>query len=129
MRYWENGRTRVPADAARCVRLLNERLSTSAAQTQTTLAQALQGKATGQTQVTLLRYQSDSDLHHYHPDMRPLPATAHAALLYRVSAMLQKQGVPWRIVYLDPAAYEQWRATQGLPDSEATRSAWAAQQA
>ncbi len=128
VRYWESGRSRVPADAARFVRQLDEMLSTSAAQAHATIAQAQQGKAPGEMQITLLRYQSDADLHHYRPDMRPLPATAHAALLYRVATAMQEQGIPWRIVYLDTAAYEAWRADQGMPDGEATRSAWAALQ-
>jgi len=74
--------------------------------------------------VVLLRYRTDADLWHFRPDMKPLPASSHAALLSRLRRALWTAGVPSVIEYMDTGEYLAWLGAR--QDSEAMRAAWSA---
>ncbi len=128
-RYWESGKSRIPADVSQRIKQLDDSLSHAAGQAVqqlTAQAAALPDGATLDT--VLLRYRTDAELHNYRPDMYPFPAATHAALLYRVRDAAAEAGITCRIIYMDPPRYESWRSRQDMPDDEATRAAWAAVQ-
>lgn len=124
-RYWESGKTSVPADVEKLVRELNTSLTNSSrlAIHQITETCRLHGSAPN---TTLIRYRADADLHAHRPDMIPFPASTHAALIYRVYDTLQRESIPCRIVYFELAAYQDWLIATSQTDTEAARSAWAA---
>lgn len=126
VRYWESGHTAVPADVADQIDAIDRRLTEMAmAAVQQVRDIAAQHGALPES-VALVRYREGADLWQHQPEFRPLPVTTHAALLARARAALADLHVKTTIVYLDPAAYNRWRA--GRPDSAAMRSAWAAEQ-
>lgn len=123
-RYWESGQSGVPADVADVVLRLDAHLTLAAHQAVAVvadMARAHPGDALAE--IVFLRYRSDADLHRYRADMQGLPATAHAAIVYRTRAALAEQRIPCRIVYMVPEAYQAWLG-DGV-DSETQRAAWA----
>ncbi len=76
--------------------------------------------------IVLIRYKTDDDLHRYRADIQGLPATAHAAIIYRTRATLADADIPSRIIYMQPEVYSAWLGKR--KDTEATRSEWAATQ-
>ena len=117
--YWESGKTPVPQDVEEIMRELEAQALTAVNQAvETYIASGSPGE------VTLLRYRTDADLWKYREDMRGLPATFHAAMLYRASYALRDNGANVHMIY-ESEAYESWRKSQDLADSEASRAAWA----
>jgi DNA-binding transcriptional regulator YiaG len=129
-RYWESGKTTVPADVQARVYHLDAQLTLIAQQAINTVAEVIQRQGSAPAYITLLRYRTDADLDHFHPS--PTLATCHtgthAAMLYRIYNTLQRQSIPCRIVYMEPEAYQNWLIATQQTDTEATRSAWAALQ-
>lgn len=126
VRYWESGRSAVPDDVAAQVEAIDHRLTDMAAAALRQVREATAEHGAAPQSIVLVRYRENADLWHYHPGFRPLPVTTHAALLARTRAALADLHVRMVIQYLNPAEYSQWLA--GRPDSEAMRSAWAAEQ-
>lgn len=128
IKHWENGRASVPADVAELVQRLDDTLQTAA---QHAIA-AYSSGAAPPAGVVLIRYASAEDMHRYRPELSKLPASVHGAIIGRVRAALRHlpglADQPARVVWLDAPAYDTWRAAAQLPDSEATRQAWAAGQ-
>lgn len=114
---WEVGDWPVPDDVATALRDLDAQIERA--------AQDAIGRATGRADgVVLVRYRDADDLARYRPDMAHLPPCVHGALIDRVRRELENQGVPVRIVWLDPAAYQAWLGRRA--DSETWRAQWAA---
>lgn len=126
VRHWESGRNAVPGDVAAMLRRIDAAFDTSAGEAVRQYADAALSTAGAPQEVVLLRYRTDDDLWLSLPDMRPLPATAHAAMLHRAWKALAARGAAVRIVYLDVEDYEAWRATNGRDDGPSVRAEWAA---
>lgn len=126
VRHWESGRNAVPDDVAAMLQRIDAAFDTSAGEALRQYADAALSTAGVPQEVVLLRYRTDEDLWRSLPDMRPLPATAHAAMLYRTWKALAARGAAVRMVYLDVEDYEAWRATNGHDDDPSARAEWAA---
>lgn len=75
-------------------------------------------------EVALVRYRSDADLWRFRSDMKPLPATTHAAMLSRLRRVLRSRNIRSVIKFMEPDEYMAWLA--GRADTEAERANWAA---
>ena len=129
VKHWENGRAGVPADVAALVQRLDATIQQAADNGARVVAQASDSHGgTAPADVVLMRYRSADDLAIYRPDMAGHPASVHGAIVQRLAATLRATGQPVRIVWMDLDDYEAWRAAQDLPDTEATRATWAADQ-
>ena len=129
VKHWESGRAGVPADVADVVARLDATIQHAADQGAAVIEQAMAHQGTAPADVVLMRYRTHEDLARYRPDMAGAPAGAHGAIVARLRAQALALGVPLvRVVWMDPGAYETWRAAHGLPDAEPTRAAWAAGQ-
>ncbi|AMW34902.1 DUF1870 family protein [Haematospirillum jordaniae] len=119
--YWETGRMAVPADVASMLldidRALEDMVAQSLAKIEGTAAQHA-----GAVEVILLRYRTDKDLWEFHPDLAPLPASTHAAMLARLCRALSARSIPTVIQYMEPDEYWEWLGDR--PDTEAARSEW-----
>lgn len=123
-RYWESGQSAVPADVADIVLKLDAHLNLCAHQAVAAVADFARAHPGQQlADIVLLRYRGDADLHRYRADMQGLPATTHAAIVYRTRAALEGEGIASRIVYMVPEAYQAWLGKRA--DTEAVRAAWA----
>ena len=122
IKHWESGRAGVPADVAALIERLDDLIDTQA-------SQAIQTLTTTQTPPMLIRYASDDDMRHYLPALRAMPASLQGAILGRASRQLcETFGMQSRIVWMRPEVYEAWRAAHQLPDTEASRQQWGADQ-
>lgn len=142
IKHWENGRSGVPADVAEMVTTIDNMIEQAANQARQAIDHMQADHTPASTaspapllaDIVLLRYQTDQHLHTYRPDMARLPAGVHGAIVARVRATVRGMtdghghAVPVRVVWMQPDIYEPWRAACQLPDTEATRSQWAAQQ-
>ena len=129
VKHWESGRAGVPADVADVVARLDATIQHTADQGAAVIEQAMAHQGTAPADVVLMRYRTPGDLARYRPDMAGAPAGAHGAIVARLRAQALALGVAAvRVVWMDPSAYEAWRAAQGLPDAEPSRAAWAADQ-
>lgn len=97
VRYWESGRNRVPDDVAEIIqraeaatRRLVAAWLAQVVELHRETADALGGEPEG---VDLLRYSTDAALWRAHPDLRPLPATCHAAALARLAREMEARGI------------------------------------
>lgn len=91
VQHWESGRSTVPADVAAMIERLDadfERMSDAAVEQ----AKAAKAEHGAPESVDLVRYRTDAALWAAHPEMKPLPVTAHAALLYRCMRKLEAAG-------------------------------------
>lgn len=124
-RYWESGHSSVPDDVAALVLNIDRTLDQAVAQALEVVRQqiAAHGGELPQEMV-LLRYRTDADLAEFRADMAGMPASTHAALLYRTRAALADLHVASRIVYMEPDDYRAWLGRE--PDTEDRRAAWAA---
>jgi hypothetical protein len=133
VRYWEAGKMRVPADVAQMLVGIDARFDIIVGETVEQVTETRHRKDLHdpgkEMSVVLIRYLSDGDLWHYQTDFRPLPATAHAALLERLRRKLLGEDIAVTIMYMIPAEYEKWRKEKGMADSQSTRSLWGAEQA
>lgn len=126
-RYWESGQTIVPADVAAMITQLDAQLTHAAQQGASTITDYASAHPGQQlSDVVLVRYKSDADLHRFRPDMQGLPTTSHAAIIYRARTLLARSSIPCRIVFMAPDDYTAWLAKR--QDTEATRAEWAALQ-
>lgn len=132
VKHWESGRAGVPSDVAALVARLDESISQAVNQARHVLADPVKWSGTPPADVVLMRYASAEDLARYRPDMAGMPAGVHGAIVARLRASLAWLpgfgGVPVRVVWMQRDIYEPWRTACQLPDDEATRSQWAAQQ-
>lgn len=123
VQYWEAGRMSVPADVVNMLDHIDQRLNISVAQAIAYIDEMTIQHGTP-VEITLVRYRNDTDLWRFRPDMKPLPATTHAAMLSRLRRVLWSKSIPSVIEFMDPNEYREWLA--GRPDTEAKRAAWAA---
>jgi DNA-binding XRE family transcriptional regulator len=127
VKHWENGRSGVPADVADVVKRIDHAIGQAVSAGLVALRDLRAGCASGD--MALLRYRTAQDLAKYCADMAGMPLGGHGAILLRFCHAARYlpgfESVPVRIVWMEPAAYEAWRAATHLADSEATRSAWA----
>lgn len=121
VRYWESGRTAVPADVQAQVLRIDAWLTEQAREALATVRTLAAGEA-----VHLVRYREDEDLWRFQPAYRPLPVTAHAAALARTRAALAGLHVRSVIVYMEPGEYSRW--LDGRADSTGLREVWASEQ-
>lgn len=121
--YWESGRSAVPQDVAEMLNGLDDQFWQLVAQYLEQVKSVADQQGVLPEEVVLIRYKTDADLWQFHPDFRPLPASAHAALLSRLRRKLWEAGVHSVIEYMEPAEYKKW--LNGREDSEALRSEWA----
>lgn len=137
VKHWESGRAGVPADVAELVQGLDDSAQQAAEQACNTIREQINAQQGALPQdLVLLRYNTAQDLARYRPDMAGLPASLHGAIVQRVRLALPfvagagtvAAGLVCRVVWMRPEAYEAWRSANRLPDTEATRAAWAAQQ-
>lgn len=125
-RYWESGSTPVPADVADLISKLDDRLTLASHQAINFIVDAARANPVRPLDIVLIRYRTDADLHHYLPDMQGLPATTHAAMLYRTRSALDGDGIPSRIIYMRPDDYEAWLGKR--KNTEPLRAEWAGTQ-
>jgi transcriptional regulator with XRE-family HTH domain len=140
VKHWEHGRSGVPADVADLIRRVDALVSIAANEALSAIKDATASAGAYPADVVLLRYNTEeAERYHIAGQMACLgPMTAEGAaalqgaIVNRVRLTLPWfpgfERVPVRIVWMQSAAYEAWRAAQGLADSEATRSAWAGEQ-
>jgi len=121
--YWEKGgRMAVPEDVAAMLTQIDDQFETVATQALVQVEASIAGNGEPE-EVVLIRYRNDQDLWRFHPEMKPLPATAHAAQLSRVRRALWGKSIHSMIEYMEPEAYFQWLGKR--KDTEAMRSLWA----
>jgi len=126
-RYWESGQSTVPTDVADMISKLDLQLTLSANQAVHVIADHARANPDQQLEdIVLVRYKTDADLHRFRPDMQGLPATTHAAIIYRARAALQEADIQVRIIYMRPDDYTAWIGKR--KDTEPTRAEWAALQ-
>ena len=123
VRFWESGRSAVPEDVAALMMITDMRLESivdAAVEYISSLEQP-------PTDVVLVRYKTDEDLHHYRPDMIEFPARTHGIVLALTKSEIEiaVEDVNVRIVYLEPEQYEAWLKLTKKKDSEQTRAEWA----
>ena len=132
VKHWENGRAGVPSDVATLVTRLDDSVTQAVQQARQALQDLAKWPGSTPADLVLLRYASAEDLARYRPDMAGMPPGVHGAIVGRLRTSLQWlsgfDAVPVRIVWMQPEAYEPWRAACRMADSETTRSQWAAQQ-
>lgn len=128
IRRWQSGEWDVPEDAAEALRTLDARLERAVSEAMQQVDIATKTMSAAPNKVVLVRYRNDEDLHRYRPDMADLPLATHAALLDRLRLALSRRGIAVYMSYLHPEQYEAWRKSRTLPDNEATRASWAAEQ-
>ena len=122
--YWEGGRLAVPADVADMLERIERTVEAKVAEavsmivSERSTAESLPDKA------PLVRYRNDADLWMFHPNMKPLPTTTHAAKLARLKRALEFRGIPAVIEFMEPDEYFGWLGKR--KDTEVERSNWAA---
>lgn len=121
--YWEAGRMAVPADVASMLDRIDKTLDSTVAQAVAHIDDLTEQHG-APAEIALVRYRSDADLWRFRPDMKPLPATTHAAMLSRLRRVLWSRSIPSVIEFMEPDEYLTWLA--GRPDTEAERANWAA---
>ena len=121
--YWEAGRMAVPADVAGMLDRIDKTLESTVAQAVAHIDD-LSEQHGAPAEITLVRYRTDADLWRFRPDMKPLPATTHAAMLSRLRRALWSRSIPSVIEFMEPDEYMAW--LDGRPDTEAERASWAA---
>ncbi|MCG7879748.1 MAG: hypothetical protein JAY96_11335 [Candidatus Thiodiazotropha endolucinida] len=126
VQYWESGRSPVPEDVAGMINQIEASINYAVGQAVEIINAAKKKQGCYPELVALVRYRTDEDLWRFRGDMRPLPATAHAELLARLTRELSKMGVEFRIVYMEVATYIEWLGNRS--DNESTRAEWASQQ-
>ncbi len=122
VQYWEAGRMPVPEDVAALLSRIDAQYERAVSEALAAINEAPEKPA----EVVLVRYRSDADLWRFRPDMEPLPASSHAALLSRLRRALWTAGVPSVIEYMEPDEYLAWLGKR--KDTDAMRAAWAAAQ-
>ena len=121
VQHWETGRERVPNEVAELLESIDKNFDFVVSQAIAKIDELInQGSV---PEIALIRYRSDDDLWRFQPDMKPLPASSHAAMLARLRRLLWIRGVPSIIEYMYPEEYFAWLS--GREDSEAERCAWA----
>lgn len=132
IKHWEHGRTGVPADVAELVRKIDVLASLAANEAMQSVRMAIEQAGCMPDDVVMVRYRDAQDLAHYRPDMAGMPPALHGSIVNRLRLALPWlpgfERLPVRVVWMQPQAYEAWRSACQLPDTEATRSQWAAQQ-
>lgn len=132
VKHWEGGRAGVPADVADLARRLDAMASLAANEAMQAIRGAIEQAGRMPDDVVMVRYRDAQDLARYRPDMAGMPPALHGSIVNRLRLAL-----PWfagferlsvRVVWMQPDVYESWRSAYQLPDNEATRSQWAAQQ-
>ncbi|MBF0140058.1 MAG: DUF1870 family protein [Magnetococcales bacterium] len=123
VRYWEAGRSSVPADVSALLERIDRMLDDAVAQAVAQITDSI-AKPVAIPEITLVRYRTDDDLWRFRPEMRPIPVTTHAAMLMRLRRALFHVGIQSVIQYMDPEDYLDWLGDR--PDSETERSEWAA---
>lgn len=123
VQYWEAGRMAVPEDVATLLADIDQTLESAVAQTLALVAE-LKTRTGAPSEVMLVRYRSDEDLWRFRPDMKPLPATTHAAMLSRLRRELRSLSIISVIEFMRPDEYLAW--LDGRQDTEVERAAWVA---
>jgi hypothetical protein len=129
IKHWQSGRATVPDQVARFVRAQALWLQDLTARTLREYADVLElaraDKLGAPLEVVLVRYK---DYAHIvaGKGLETLTPPLHAALTLRVMLALQAQGLVVRLVWFDPVAFGEWAKRQGVGDTPASRSAWAA---
>ena len=121
--YWESGQRSVPDDVAKMLLGLDEQFWQLVADYMAQVKEIVEENGALPEEVVLIRYKTDADLWKFHPEFRPIPANAHAALISRTRRGLWELGVPSIIEYMEPAEYKAW--LNGREDDEEMRSEWA----
>ena len=99
MRYWESGRNRVPDDVAALILRIESQTRTMLANALAQVDEVVLAQGGEPESVDLRRYASDAELWRKHPDLKPLPATWHAATLARIARALESRGIVSVIEY------------------------------
>lgn len=121
VKYWESGKSGVPADVCDMVTRIKATIKKSVFDA----LSAIQEEKIHPSDVVLLRYRSKEDLHLYAKDMRGAPLGAHNAIVMHLGAEIEALGAPVRVVWMNPVDYEQWRSAHNAQDTQATRATWA----
>ncbi len=97
--YWETGEFSVKRDAAALVTNIDLILETCVKNALAVVAEQTESQGNPPKSVNLVRYRTDDDLWRSRPDFGELriPATAHAAMLSRLSHRLADMGIRCRI--------------------------------
>lgn len=137
VKFWESGRSGVPADVADLMRRVDATVSLACSEALHQVRRAALEAMEYPADLVLLRYGAD-DAERYQvrdrfaslgPMCGAQAAAIQGAIVNRVRLTL-----PWftgfecvavRVVWVRSELYEAWRATAGLVDNEATRSQWA----
>lgn len=128
IRYWESGRSRIPEGAAAELARLDATVERGVAEAVALFQDRTHTADPQPPDVALLRYHSDADLELYQPETFASLGSGrvHAALIARTRQALERLGAAVSIAFMEPEAYEAWRAEAGLDDDPAARATWAA---
>ena len=88
VRYWESGRSAVPADVQDQVLKIDAWLTAQAREALATVRALAAEVGALPESIHLLRYRENADLWRFQPAYRPLPVTVHAAALARTRTAL-----------------------------------------
>ncbi len=99
VRYWESGRNQVPEDVVDIIEHVEAVARDFVDQALTVVAEATAEHSGPPEVIDLRRFATDAELWRQHPEVRPLPATWHAACLARIARELEARGIPAVIEY------------------------------
>lgn len=122
VQHWDVGSRVVPSSVEDMLEAIDQTLEATVAQALEQV-DSLVDHGSGPDEIVLIRYRTDEDLWRFRPDMQPLPASTHAAMLARLRRALRARGIQTTIEFMKPDEYMQWLGDR--PDTEATRAEWA----
>lgn len=96
--YWESGRSDPPADVVEMLQRLDAQIDRVVIETLDTYADVAETHGEPEN-IELYRYRENIDLWNSKPEMRPLPVTYHAAMLFRIAKALRNIGLTVSITY------------------------------
>jgi predicted transcriptional regulator len=99
VRYWESGKSLVPDDVAEWILEIDAKITNDAIEKAEKIK--LEEIPSESNPVLLFRYKTNDDLHKFEPSLIDLPATAYAAILYKTRAILEKDGIKTKIVFMN----------------------------
>jgi DNA-binding XRE family transcriptional regulator len=120
IKYWESGFYPVKKDVEEMLLSINEKFN----EIEKNAIEVI--KNSNSKHITLLRYSNDGDLWHFMPEFKPLPATAHASVIFRLLNKAEILDCNVTIVYMNKIEYLAWLDTR--QDSDAMRSLWGSEQ-
>ncbi|WP_424195577.1 helix-turn-helix domain-containing protein [Ampullimonas aquatilis] len=96
--YWESGRSEPPADVVEMLQRLDAQIDRVVVETVDAYVDVSDENGEP-VDIELYRYRENIDLWSARPEMRPLPVTYHAAMVFRIAKALRNIGLTVSITY------------------------------